>query len=88
MQSYTDFQIKYGCKHVRIDTFAFVSVQLVKEEGGFEVVCKERRWTQIAMKMGFAPGKAVGSHLRAHFERILYPYYLFQKGTNLMVRLA
>ncbi|KAI7795195.1 lysine (K)-specific demethylase 5Ba [Triplophysa rosa] len=62
----------------------YVLYKLVKEEGGFEVVCKERRWTQIAMKMGFAPGKAVGSHLRAHFERILYPYYLFQKGANLM----
>jgi len=36
--------------------------------------------------MGFAPGKAVGSHLRSHYERILYPYYLFQTGANLMVR--
>lgn len=50
------------------------------------MVCKERRWTQIALKMGFAPGKAVGSHLRSHYERILYPYYLFQTGANLMVR--
>lgn len=50
------------------------------------MVCKERKWTQIALKMGFAPGKAVGSHLRAHYERILYPYYLFQTGANLMVR--
>uniref|UniRef100_A0A672QI36 [histone H3]-trimethyl-L-lysine(4) demethylase n=1 Tax=Sinocyclocheilus grahami TaxID=75366 RepID=A0A672QI36_SINGR len=59
-------------------------LELVKEDGGFDVVCKERRWSQIALKMGFAPGKAVGSHLRAHYERILYPYYLFQKGANLM----
>ncbi|RXN19500.1 lysine-specific demethylase 5B-like protein [Labeo rohita] len=59
-------------------------LELVKEEGGFDVVCKERRWTQIALRMGFAPGKAVGSHLRAHYERILYPYYLFQTGANLM----
>ncbi|XP_052465672.1 lysine-specific demethylase 5B isoform X2 [Carassius gibelio] len=34
--------------------------------------------------MGFAPGKAVGSHLRAHYERILYPYHFFQTGANLM----
>uniref|UniRef100_A0A672QHZ6 [histone H3]-trimethyl-L-lysine(4) demethylase n=1 Tax=Sinocyclocheilus grahami TaxID=75366 RepID=A0A672QHZ6_SINGR len=65
----------------------YVLYKLVKEDGGFDVVCKERRWSQIALKMGFAPGKAVGSHLRAHYERILYPYYLFQKGANLMVRL-
>uniref|UniRef100_A0A8C2BKK0 [histone H3]-trimethyl-L-lysine(4) demethylase n=1 Tax=Cyprinus carpio TaxID=7962 RepID=A0A8C2BKK0_CYPCA len=64
----------------------YVLYKLVKEEGGFDVVCKERKWTQIALKMGFAPGKAVGSHLRAHYERILYPYYLFQTGANLMVR--
>lgn len=35
--------------------------------------------------MGFAPGKAVGSHIRAHYERILYPYNLFQSGASLLV---
>ncbi|XP_072238498.1 lysine (K)-specific demethylase 5Ba isoform X2 [Leuresthes tenuis] len=57
--------------------------KLVKEEGGFDAVCRERRWTKISVKMGFAPGKAIGSHLRAHYERILYPYNLFQTGANL-----
>uniref|UniRef100_A0A8C4GK47 [histone H3]-trimethyl-L-lysine(4) demethylase n=1 Tax=Dicentrarchus labrax TaxID=13489 RepID=A0A8C4GK47_DICLA len=57
--------------------------KLVNEEGGFEAVCRERRWTRISVKMGFAPGKAIGSHLRAHYERILYPYKLFQTGDNL-----
>ncbi|XP_031700699.1 lysine (K)-specific demethylase 5Ba [Anarrhichthys ocellatus] len=56
--------------------------KLVKEEGGFDAVCRERRWTKISVKMGFAPGKAIGSHLRAHYERILYPYNLFQTGGN------
>uniref|UniRef100_A0A8C2K4Z1 [histone H3]-trimethyl-L-lysine(4) demethylase n=1 Tax=Cyprinus carpio TaxID=7962 RepID=A0A8C2K4Z1_CYPCA len=59
--------------------------KLVAEEGGFDLVCRERRWTKIAMTMGFAPGKAVGSHLRAHYERVLYPYNLFHSGTNLLV---
>ncbi|XP_062855118.1 lysine-specific demethylase 5B-B [Trichomycterus rosablanca] len=58
--------------------------RLVADEGGFEIVCKERRWTKIAMTMGFAPGKAVGSHLRSHYERILYPFNLFQSGANLL----
>ncbi|KTF84489.1 hypothetical protein cypCar_00002145 [Cyprinus carpio] len=58
--------------------------KLVAEEGGFDLVCRERRWTKIAMTMGFAPGKAVGSHLRAHYERVLYPYNLFHSGTNLL----
>ncbi|XP_058246004.1 lysine-specific demethylase 5B-B isoform X1 [Hemibagrus wyckioides] len=58
--------------------------KLVSDEGGFDAVCKDRKWTKIAMAMGFAPGKAVGSHLRAHYERVLYPYNLFQSGTNLL----
>lgn len=62
--------------------------QLVAEEGGFDVVCKERKWTKIATRMGFAPGKAVGSHIRAHYERILYPYNLFQSGASLLVSCA
>ncbi|CAJ1051738.1 lysine (K)-specific demethylase 5Ba [Xyrichtys novacula] len=57
--------------------------KLVNEEGGFDAVCRERRWTKISVKMGFAPGKAIGSHLRAHYERILFPYNLFQSGDNL-----
>uniref|UniRef100_A0A8B9LC40 [histone H3]-trimethyl-L-lysine(4) demethylase n=1 Tax=Astyanax mexicanus TaxID=7994 RepID=A0A8B9LC40_ASTMX len=60
--------------------------KVVSEEGGFEQVCKERKWTQISTRLGFAPGKAVGSHLRSHYERVLYPYYLFQIGVNLLVR--
>ncbi|XP_069012318.1 lysine (K)-specific demethylase 5Ba [Embiotoca jacksoni] len=58
--------------------------KLVNEEGGFDAVCRERRWTKISVKMGFAPGKAIGSHLRAHYERILFPYNLFQTGANLL----
>uniref|UniRef100_A0A3P8UVK6 [histone H3]-trimethyl-L-lysine(4) demethylase n=1 Tax=Cynoglossus semilaevis TaxID=244447 RepID=A0A3P8UVK6_CYNSE len=54
--------------------------KLVNKEGGFDAVCRERRWTKISVKMGFAPGKAIGSHLRAHYERILYPFNLFQIG--------
>uniref|UniRef100_A0A668AGA5 [histone H3]-trimethyl-L-lysine(4) demethylase n=1 Tax=Myripristis murdjan TaxID=586833 RepID=A0A668AGA5_9TELE len=59
--------------------------KLVNEEGGFDAVCRERRWTKISVKMGYAPGKAIGSHLRAHYERILYPYNLFQTGASLLV---
>uniref|UniRef100_A0A8C7D927 [histone H3]-trimethyl-L-lysine(4) demethylase n=1 Tax=Oncorhynchus kisutch TaxID=8019 RepID=A0A8C7D927_ONCKI len=59
--------------------------KLVNDEGGFDAVCRERRWSKIALKMGFAPGKAIGSHLRSHYERILYPYNLFQTGANLLL---
>uniref|UniRef100_A0A8C6P451 [histone H3]-trimethyl-L-lysine(4) demethylase n=1 Tax=Nothobranchius furzeri TaxID=105023 RepID=A0A8C6P451_NOTFU len=59
--------------------------KLVADEGGFDLVCQDRRWTKIAIQMGFTPGKAIGSHLRGHYERILYPYNLFQSGANLLV---
>uniref|UniRef100_A0A8B9LGU5 [histone H3]-trimethyl-L-lysine(4) demethylase n=1 Tax=Astyanax mexicanus TaxID=7994 RepID=A0A8B9LGU5_ASTMX len=62
--------------------------KVVSEEGGFEQVCKERKWTQISTRLGFAPGKAVGSHLRSHYERVLYPYYLFQIGVNLLLSIS
>ncbi|CAL8256396.1 unnamed protein product [Gadus morhua 'NCC'] len=58
--------------------------KLVADEGGFDLVCRDRRWTKIALQMGFAPGKAIGSHLRAHYEKVLYPYNLFQSGANLL----
>ncbi|XP_072305299.1 lysine-specific demethylase 5B-B isoform X1 [Eucyclogobius newberryi] len=58
--------------------------KLVADEGGFDLVCQDRRWTKIAVQMGFAPGKAIGSHLRSHYEKILYPYNLFQSGANLL----
>uniref|UniRef100_A0A8C1XJR7 [histone H3]-trimethyl-L-lysine(4) demethylase n=1 Tax=Cyprinus carpio TaxID=7962 RepID=A0A8C1XJR7_CYPCA len=57
--------------------------QLVRAEGGFEAVCKEKRWSRISSRMGFPAGKGVGSLLRSHFERILYPYELFQTGATL-----
>uniref|UniRef100_A0AAQ4PXH2 [histone H3]-trimethyl-L-lysine(4) demethylase n=1 Tax=Gasterosteus aculeatus aculeatus TaxID=481459 RepID=A0AAQ4PXH2_GASAC len=63
-------------------------LELVADEGGFDVVCQERLWTKIALQMGFAPGKAVGSHLRGHYEKVLYPYNLFQSGANLLVSLT
>uniref|UniRef100_A0A8C5MKI2 [histone H3]-trimethyl-L-lysine(4) demethylase n=1 Tax=Leptobrachium leishanense TaxID=445787 RepID=A0A8C5MKI2_9ANUR len=56
--------------------------KLVIDEGGFDVVCRDRKWTKIATRMGFAAGKAVGSHIRGHFERILYPYNLFHSGAS------
>ncbi|XP_028810043.1 lysine-specific demethylase 5A [Denticeps clupeoides] len=57
--------------------------KIVSSEGGFETVCKEKRWSKVASRMGFPAGKGIGSLLRSHFERILYPYELFQSGASL-----
>ncbi|XP_010885439.1 lysine-specific demethylase 5A isoform X3 [Esox lucius] len=57
--------------------------KIVSSEGGFETVCKEKRWSKVASRLGFPSGKGTGSLLRSHFERILYPYELFQSGATL-----
>ena len=58
-------------------------MQIVAEEGGYELCCVERKWTKIAIRLGYAMGKSVGSTLRHHYEKVLYPYDVFQKGVNI-----
>ncbi|KAM9751416.1 lysine-specific demethylase 5C isoform 2-T2 [Menidia menidia] len=57
--------------------------RIVTDEGGFEMVCKERRWARIAQRLGYPPGKNIGSLLRSHYERIVYPFEMFQSGASL-----
>uniref|UniRef100_A0A3Q3GUM0 [histone H3]-trimethyl-L-lysine(4) demethylase n=1 Tax=Labrus bergylta TaxID=56723 RepID=A0A3Q3GUM0_9LABR len=59
--------------------------KIVSSEGGFEILCKEKRWSKVASRMGFPSGRGTGSLLRSHYERILYPYELFQSGATLTV---
>uniref|UniRef100_A0A3Q2CBG3 [histone H3]-trimethyl-L-lysine(4) demethylase n=1 Tax=Cyprinodon variegatus TaxID=28743 RepID=A0A3Q2CBG3_CYPVA len=59
--------------------------KIVSSEGGFETVCKDKRWSKVATRMGYPPGKGTGSLLRSHYERFLYPYELFQSGATLTV---
>lgn len=62
-----------------------LSPQIVSSEGGFETICKEKRWSKVGARMGFPGGKGIGSLLRSHYEKILYPYELFQSGASLSV---
>lgn len=55
----------------------------VEKEGGMEAISHERRWTKIAAMMGYESGKGVGGTLKCHYERILFPYYLFKTGASL-----
>uniref|UniRef100_A0A3Q2Q258 [histone H3]-trimethyl-L-lysine(4) demethylase n=1 Tax=Fundulus heteroclitus TaxID=8078 RepID=A0A3Q2Q258_FUNHE len=56
--------------------------KIVAEEGGFELICKERRWARIAQRLGYPTGKNLGSLLRSHYERIVYPFEMFQSGAT------
>lgn len=60
--------------------------QVVMEEGGYEAICKDRRWARVAQRLAYPSGKNIGSLLRAHYERIIYPYEMYQSGANLVVR--
>lgn len=52
----------------------------VHEEGGLESVTKERKWSKIAGRLGYPNGKNVGTILKGHYERILFPYDIYMSG--------
>ncbi|KAG8438493.1 hypothetical protein GDO86_004891 [Hymenochirus boettgeri] len=64
-----------------LDVYALSKI--VSSEGGFEVVSKEKKWSKVGTRMGYMPGKGTGSLLKTHYDRILYPYELFQSGVSL-----
>lgn len=54
----------------------------VQEEGGLEIVTKERKWSKIASRLKYPNGKNVGTILKGHYERILYPYDIYMSGKH------
>ncbi|XP_063614420.1 lysine-specific demethylase 5D-like [Penaeus indicus] len=52
-------------------------------EGGNDCVTKERKWNKIATRMGFPSNKNLGTLLKAHYERILHPFDIFNKGKGI-----
>ncbi|XP_030021765.1 lysine-specific demethylase 5B isoform X2 [Manduca sexta] len=54
--------------------------KIVREAGGFEICSSERKWSKIARRMGYPQGKGIGSILKSHYERILYPYDVFKSN--------
>ncbi|KAF2880482.1 hypothetical protein ILUMI_25689 [Ignelater luminosus] len=60
--------------------------RLVQAEGGSDVISKERKWSKIAVQMGYPPGKGIGTILKTHFERLLYPYDIFREGKSVNIK--
>ncbi|XP_053551339.1 lysine-specific demethylase 5C isoform X2 [Bombina bombina] len=58
--------------------------KIVLDEGGYELICKERRWARVAQRMGYPSGKNIGSLLRSHYERVIYPFHMYQSGANMV----
>lgn len=61
--------------------------RIVQTEGGFENAGRERKWSKIALRMGYPPGKSVGTILKTHYERLLYPFDVFKQGKTVNIKL-
>lgn len=57
--------------------------RIVQDEGGLELCTKERKWSKIAARLGHPQGKGIGTILKNHYERILYPFDVFRQGKTL-----
>nr|CAI5832447.1 unnamed protein product [Callosobruchus analis] len=60
--------------------------RIVQLEGGFDNATKERKWSKISHRMGYQVGKSVGTILKTHYERLLYPYDVFKAGKSVEVK--
>ena len=58
---------------------------MVAQEGGFVEVCKKNIWSQIANRLNYVSGKGIGSALRSHYEKIIFPYDVFETGLSTKV---
>ena len=81
--SYTKLLYSKWKKYICIISLLPVNWQTVEKEGGMESISQERRWTKVATSMGYESGKGVGGTLKCHYERLLFPYYLFKTGASL-----
>jgi len=55
-------------------------MQAVQDEGGFEVVTREKKWPKMAVRLCYQASKNIGSTLRQHYEKILYPFDVSMAG--------
>jgi len=63
-------------------------VQAVQDEGGFEVVTREKKWPKIAVCLCYQASKNIGSTLRLHCEKILYPFDVFMAAATTDIKVA
>jgi len=57
-------------------------VQAVLDEGGFEVITRDKKWAKIAVRLCYQASKNIGSTLRQHYEKTLYPFDVFMTGAT------
>lgn len=50
-------------------------IQVVQDDGGFNVVNRNSKWPKIASRLGYS--ETFGIVFQGHYERILFPYDIF-----------
>lgn len=53
--------------------------------GGFEGVTRDRKWSKVSQRMGYQVGKSIGTILKTHYERLLFPFDVFKHGKNVNI---
>ncbi len=56
--------------------------KLVDEAGGFEALIKSKKWSTISKSLGLKEPTSTRI-IKIHFEKILYPFLLFESGVTL-----
>lgn len=59
--------------------------RVVQLEGGFDEVTKQRKWSKVSVRLGYQIGKNVGTILKQHYERLLFPFDVFKEGKNVTI---
>ena len=66
-----------------------VWTQAVEEEGGYDAVCGERKWSKIAERLGYGlNSKGIGGALQQHYKRVLYPFDVFNQSKSTDAKLV
>lgn len=53
--------------------------QIVKEEGGFDICCSQKKWANVARKMNFHDTQT-SRVLKQHYEKLLLAYDVYETG--------
>lgn len=54
--------------------------RIVELEGGFDKINMEKKWSKVALRMGYTNDKNVGPQLRTYYKRLLLPYEKFERS--------
>jgi len=75
------YKHSYSCP--TLHTCCILCIQAVEEEGGFETVNSERKWSKIAERLNYGlTSKGIGTILQQHYKKILYPFDLFNQSKS------